>query len=286
MPHRFRFATCNEVFENWTFHDTCKAIRRAGYQGLEIAPFTLAADPASLTPDQRRQFRSIMQSEDLVFVGLHWLLVKPDGLHVTTNDTHVRTKSWQYIRDLIDLCADLGDAGVMVFGSPKQRSAVDGASVEEATARFVDGIAGVSSQAAERGVTILIEALPSAQSNVVTSLDEAARIVREIASPSVRTMFDTHNAVEEMEAHATLIERHFDLIRHVHVNEMDGRHPGTGTYDFKPMLSTLLTRDYRGWVSLEAFDFSAGAETIVRDTIAYLKSEVAAIAPINRRTCA
>src|SRR6185295_9428764 len=112
------------------------------------------------------------------------------------------------------------------------------------------------------------EALPSAQSNVVTSLDEAARIVREIASPAVRTMFDSHNAVEETEPHATLIDRHFDLIRHVHVNEMDGRHPGTGDYDFKPMFRTLLARGYRGWVSLEAFDFSMGAEKIVQDTLA------------------
>jgi len=277
MSHRFRFATCNEVFENWKFHDACKAIRRAGYQGIEVAPFTLSDNPAALTADQRRQFRSIIQAEDLMFVGLHWLLVKPEGMHVTTDDAQLRARSWQYIRDLIDLCADLGDGGVMVFGSPKQRSATGGVSVEDATARFIDGIASVASQAAERGVTMLVEALPSAQSNVVTSLDEAARIVREISSPAVRTMFDTHNAVEEAEPHATLIDRHFDLIRHVHVNEMDGRHPGTGDYDFKPMFQALMARGYKGWVSLEAFDFSMGAEKIVQDTIAYLKSEAAAV---------
>ncbi len=276
MPHPFRFATCNEVFENWKFHETCKAIRRAGYQGIEVAPFTLGDNPAALTADQRRQFRSNIQAEDLIFVGLHWLLVKPEGLHVTSEDAPLRTRSWQYIRDFIDLCADLGDGGVMVFGSPKQRSANAGTSPEDATARFVDGLAGVASQAAERGVTILVEALPKGQSNVVTSLDEAARIVKQISSPAIRTMFDTHNAVDETEPHAELIDRHFDLIRHVHVNEMDGRHPGTGDYDFKPMFRALLSRGYNGWVSLEAFDFSYGAEKIVQDTLAYLKAELAA----------
>ncbi|MEO8027984.1 MAG: sugar phosphate isomerase/epimerase family protein, partial [Bryobacteraceae bacterium] len=226
MQPRLRFATCNEVFENWKFHDACKAIRRAGYSGIEIAPFTLAVDPALLTADQRRQFRSIIQAEDLVFVGLHWLLAKPDGLHVTCDDDAVRTRSWQFVRDLIDLSADLGDGGVLVFGSPKQRSATGGVSPKDATARFVDGLCGVSSQAAERGVTLLVEALPANQSNIVNSLEEAAQIVKQIGSPAVRTMFDTHNAVDETEPHDVLVERYFDLIRHVHVNEMDGRHPG------------------------------------------------------------
>ena len=60
--------------------------------------------------------------------------------------------------------------------------------------------------------------------------------------------------------HAVLVDRYFDLIRHVHINEMDGRHPGTGFYDFKPVLQVLARRGYAGWLSLEVFDFSAGAD--------------------------
>ena len=135
MLHRPRFATCNEVFEGWKFHDACKTIRRAEYQGIEIAPFTLADDPAALNATQRRHFRTIIQSEDLVFVGLHWLLAKPAGLHITGGDARVRARSWQFVRDMIDLCADLGDGGVIVFGSPKQRSAEGAVTVPEATAR-------------------------------------------------------------------------------------------------------------------------------------------------------
>ncbi len=88
-------------------------------------------------------------------------------------------------------------------------------------------------------------------------------------------MFDTHNAIDESEPHPTLIDRHFDVIRHVHVNEMDGRHPGTGTYNFKPVLAALRKRNYTGWVSLEAFDFSAGADKIASDSLRHLESEIA-----------
>jgi D-psicose/D-tagatose/L-ribulose 3-epimerase len=87
-------------------------------------------------------------------------------------------------------------------------------------------------------------------------------------------MFDTHNAVEETTPHAELVERYFDVIRHVHVNEMDGRHCGRGDYDFKPVLATLKRLGYNGWVSLEAFDFSPGAETIANESLRYLEAEI------------
>lgn len=275
MSYEFRQAICNEVYQGWPFHEACKSMRRIGYTGIEIAPFTLAESPRDISLDERRQYRAIMSSDGLRFVGLHWLMVSPKGLHVTTPDNAVREKSWQHIRDLVDLCADLGEGGVMVFGSPHQRSTTGGSSVEDATRRFEEGLASVCGHAMERGVTILVEALPSNQSDIVNTLAEAVRIVQEIGSPAVRTMFDTHNAADETEPHAALVERYFELIRHVHVNEMDGKHPGTGDYDFKPVLDVLRRRNYSGWVSLEAFDFSPGAERIATESLRYLESEIA-----------
>lgn len=277
MPSTFRLAICNEVYEKRPFAETCKSIRRAGYTGIEIAPFTLAADPRDIPPARRKEFAAAMEGEGLQFVGLHWLLVGPKDLHVTTPDNAARERSWAHVRYLVDLCADLGPGGVMVFGSPKQRSSTGGSSREEATCRLVEGLAGVAPYAVERGVTVLLEALPEPDTDVVTTLDEAAAIVRQIDSPGLRTMFDSHNAVKEAEPHAALVERHFDLIRHVHLNEMDGRHPGTGTYDFKPVLQVLGKRGYQGWLSVEVFDFSPGADRIAEDTMRYLQAEIAQI---------
>ena len=123
-----------------------------------------------------------------------------------------------------------------------------------------------------------MEALPANQCDVVRTLDEAAEIVDEIDSPAIRTMFDTHNAVDEAEPHCVLINKYFDIIRHVHVNEMDGGHPGTGDYDFRPALDALRRLDYGGWVSLEAFDFSPGAEKIATGSLRYLEREIEKLA--------
>src|SRR5271155_975926 len=146
-----RHAICNEMFQTWSFADAATFVRSIGYTGLEIAPFTLADSPSNISAAQRAEYRDILKSEGLSFVGLHWLMVSPKGLHVTTPDRTLRDRSWQHIRDLIDLCADLGSDGVMVFGSPVQRSTVDGSTVAEATARYVDGLSGVAAQAEQRG---------------------------------------------------------------------------------------------------------------------------------------
>ncbi|MEP6717142.1 MAG: sugar phosphate isomerase/epimerase family protein, partial [Terriglobia bacterium] len=249
----------------------CRLMRSFGYEGIEIAPFTLAPDPLECVPAQRRECKAIMAAEGIKFVGLHWLLVTPKTIHVTTPDRALREQSWQYVRNLVDLCADLGPDGVMVFGSPKQRSSTGGLSAAEARKNFVDGLAGIAPHAADRGVTVLMEALPYSQSDVVHTLEEAAAVVREIDSPAVKTMFDCHNSEDETEPHDKLIERYYSLIRHIHVNEMDGRHPGTGNYDFTTIFRALDRLDYPGWISLEAFDFEIGGERIASESIAYLK---------------
>jgi D-psicose/D-tagatose/L-ribulose 3-epimerase len=266
-----KYAMCNEAFEQAPFVEVCRALRGIGYEGIEISPFTLAPDPVEITAAQRREYADIIRSEGLRFVGLHWLMVSPKGLHVTTPDEALRARSWQHIRNLIDLCADLGPNGVMIFGSPLQRSTTGGLTREQATANYVQGLEAVASQALERGVTILVEALPKAQSDVVVTLDEAAEIVNQIGNPAIRTMFDTHNAVDEVEAHTTLVEKHFEVIKHVHVNEMDGRYPGTGDYDFGALLKRLEALNYKGWVSLEVFDFKPSAREIAQSSYNYLK---------------
>ncbi|MFN9459775.1 MAG: sugar phosphate isomerase/epimerase family protein, partial [Acidobacteriota bacterium] len=269
----FRQAICNEVFQGWDFAEQCRTIKRFGYDGIEIAHFTLADDPVSLTPARRRELARIIVEEGLAFAGLHWLMVAPKGLHVTTPDAALRARSWLHIATLIDLCGDLG-GGKMIFGSPAQRKSTGGATRQEATARYLDGLRQAAPHAASRGVTLLMEPLPTHDTDVLNTLAEAAACVAEIGSPAVQTMYDTHNAVLETEPHELLVDRYYEVIQHVHVNEMDGRHPGTGDWDFKPVLRVLAAKGYKGWISMEAFDFSAGAERIAKESVQYLRSEI------------
>ena len=146
--YEFKLAVCNELFEGSDFAASCRLLKKVGWQGIEIAPFTLQKDASTLPAERRREVRDIIFSEGLEFVGLHWLTVGPEGLHVTTPDENQRRGSWDFVRRLVDLCADLrpegGSGGVMVFGSPFQRRTDGAFSVDVAVRNFIDGVRSIA----------------------------------------------------------------------------------------------------------------------------------------------
>jgi sugar phosphate isomerase/epimerase len=222
----------------------------------------------------------------LQFVGLHWLLISPPGLHITTADEEIRKRSWDYVHRAIDLCADLAgkdsdDKGVIVIGSPKQRSTNSLMSPRQAVDILTHELAHAAPHAETRGVKLLLEALSPGDSDVVNCLADAVAIVRQIGSPSVQSMFDVHNAIREKEPHTELVRRHMAHIAHVHVNELDGQEPGRGDYDFARLLGTLNELEYKGWVSVEAFDFSRDPREIAERAITHLKASEATPAEVS-----
>jgi sugar phosphate isomerase/epimerase len=216
-----------------------------------------------------------MESEGLVSTGLHWLLRAPGGMHITTPDTTLRKKSWEYLRGLIELAADLGDDPVMVLGSGRQRGTTDGSTVDEAKARLAEGFTSLVPTLEATGVKILMEPLAPHLCNVVNTLGEAVEIVRQVNSPGVQTLFDVHNAAAEPLSHDLAIKKYRQYIKYVQINEMDGGYPGSANYDFKTMLKAFQEIGYDGWISMEVFNLTPGAETIATESINHIRRQMA-----------
>lgn len=263
-PKRFRLAICSETFPAATFSGVCRAARRTGYTELEIDPSNLSDDPALLNAAQRRSLKNRMNANGLHFCGLHSFLKTPKGLHLTTPDVAVRAHTIEYFARLIDLAADLGPSPVMVLGSSRQRHAINGVTPADAAKRLAEALSKVAPHASRRGVTILIEPLAPHLCNVVNTMAEAIAIVEQVKSPAVQSMFDTHNTTAETAPLPDVIRRYFGRIRHVHLNELDGKHPGAGNFPFTPVLQALRDLNYRGWLSVEVFDFRPDGETVAR----------------------
>jgi len=271
-PASGRFAICSETFAGMSFADACKAARRSGYDGIEIEPAHVSPDPAALPSERRQEIRRIIEDEGLTAVGLHSFLKAPPGLHLTTGNAAVRKRSWEYFARLIDLAADLGSTPVMVLGSSKQRAATDGTTPVHAVGRLKEGLAAMAPVAERRNVSILMEPLAPHLCNVVNTLAEAMDVVNAVSSPAIQTMFDTHNTAAETMPPDALIREYMPHIRHVHLNEMDGRRPGAGNFPFGAVLRALKQAGYRGWLSVEVFDFKPDGETVARLARDYLRS--------------
>jgi sugar phosphate isomerase/epimerase len=274
----FRFALCNEILtegpqgdRSWA--EQCRIIAETGYSAVEIAPFTLVEESVEeISAAERRSMIRTMRDANLDCVGLHWLLSPPpENLHFTTPDDAVRARTIDYMHALVDFCGDLGGP-YMIFGSPGQRSTVEGQTVAEAKARFAAGLAEVGDHAQDRDVMILVEPLSSDQTDVVNTLAEAMEVVEQADHPAISTMFDFHNTVDETEPLDVLIETYIDHIHHVQIQEMDGTYLGqTAATDYVPAFRAFSELGYDGWISLEVFDFSPGGETIAQESMNVLR---------------
>ena len=116
-----KFAICNETYKGWTLEATAEHAAATGFDGLELAPFTLAEDPSKLTESDAAGVGDVVRAAGLEITGLHWLLLAPQGLHLTTPEIQVRARTVAFAQHLARLCAAMGGR-VLVWGSPAQRS--------------------------------------------------------------------------------------------------------------------------------------------------------------------
>jgi D-psicose/D-tagatose/L-ribulose 3-epimerase len=266
-----KFAICNETFQGWDWERTCRYVSAAGYDGIEIAPFTLAEDIRSVSSTERASIRNTAMQNGLEIVGLHWLLVSPKGLSVTTADVDVRKQTSDYLVALVDFCADVGGK-IMVFGSPNQRRIPEGETREVAADRFLESIRPALDRAGVNGITICLEPLPPPEADFLLTLKEARSLVKKLDHPAAKTIFDVKSASSEGIPLPELIRECAPHIAHVHANDSNRRGPGFGETNFKPVLSTLKAISYSGYVSVEVFDYSPDPKTIATESLKYLRS--------------
>ncbi|HTH78513.1 MAG TPA: sugar phosphate isomerase/epimerase family protein, partial [Ramlibacter sp.] len=272
-----KFALCNEVLQPLAFEQQCGLAAQMGYSGLEVAPFTLASDPMSITDAQASDLRRIADSEGLTITGLHWLLVAPKGLSIVSDDDSVRGRTVDVMKRLTQLCAAMGGR-YLVHGSPQQRSVPAGSTREQALARATQCFAQVATTAEANGVVYCVEPLSTAETDLVNTVAEAARIVDEIASPGLKTMIDCKAAAQaEEETIAALMERWMKSghIAHVQVNDPNRRGPGQGELRFAPILDTIARMQqqghYKGIVAVEPFDYVPDGPGCAARSIGYLQ---------------
>lgn len=265
-----RYAICNETFEGWDHERICRFVAELGYQGLEIAPFTLAPSIEEVSAQRRRELRRQAEDHGLTLLGLHWLLAKTEGLQLTATDAAVRQRTADYLVALARCCADLGGA-VLVFGSPAQRRIPAGASRAQAVDYAIDTFRRAQNGIGDSGVKLCLEPLAPAEADFINTCAEAVEILDRLGHPN----FLLHLDVKAMSAENTpvpeLIHRYAARTGHFHANDANRRGPGFGHVDFVPILRALHDSGYGGWVSVEVFDYSPDAETIARESLRYLR---------------
>ena len=173
-----KLSLCNEVLREFEFARQCAFAAELGYAGLEVAPFTLGENAYRMPDSERAALRRATQEAGVAVSGLHWLLVAPAGLSITSADRAVWERTVDVMRRLIELCAELGGA-YLVHGSPAQRRVGAGPDRAEAAKRGEAAWAAVADDAAKSGVAYCVEPLAAPDADFVKTLEEAAALTED-----------------------------------------------------------------------------------------------------------
>jgi len=271
VPQMIRLAICNEVWRDRPIEQVFETACAMGYEGVELAPFTLAESVDAISARRRREIRAAAELAGVEIVGLHWLFVSPEGLHLTTNDDAIWRRSVDYLKALAHFCGDLGGS-VMIFGSPNARNVASGQSFKGAWTRACDALREAGQVAQERDVYLCFEALPAQNTNFVNEAVQAVELIEQVAHPNVAMMLDVKAASEMADGIVGTIARFGSVARHVHANDPSGRGPGMDGIDFGPVMAAVRDSGYQGWVSVEPFDYQPDPDTVARTAIETLRA--------------
>jgi sugar phosphate isomerase/epimerase len=265
-----KFAICNEIFQAWKIEDVFAHAAKLGYDGVEIAPFTFANSVSDISAAERKRLRESAARNGIEIAGIHWVLVKPEGLYINHPDPNIRERTSDYFCELVDFCADLGGTR-MVVGSPKQRNLLPEVSFEQGRAWALETMRYPVARGTARGVTICFEPLGPAETNFINTAAEAIDFVQRLPSHHFKIILDVKAMSSEPDPIPQIIQQSWPHFAHFHANDPNLKGPGFGQVDFQPIAHALKAVGYNGFVSVEVFNFDDGAETIASKSLAYLR---------------
>lgn len=174
-------------------------------------------------------------------------------VNIAARESGLRRRSVDYYLKAVRLCGELGTEQMLLtpgWGYLDEPEA-------EALKRSVTSVGEIAKQAEREGVTLLLEHLTPASSNLINRADDLRRMCREISSPALKAMADT----VQVQVAGEEIEKYFDDLgeglRHIHIADgTPGGHLalGDGTIPLKQMLDVITGRGYSGYLTMEIAD--------------------------------
>ncbi len=213
--------------------------------------------------------------------GFHWLLAGTTGYHLTDPDDTVRRQTIQYLQDLVRFGIQIG--GTMeVVGSPEQRCIQPTVGYAQTWAWFKEAIVASAQVPGAEDFNICIEPLaPITNNNFIIYAQEARRMVEEINLPNVKVILDCYSGTQVEEDFPAEIRKTGEQLGHFHCNDNNQRAPGWGQTDFVPIMRALLDIDYKGYCSIEVFDFEPDPIQHASRGLATLKDALAEAAQLS-----
>jgi hydroxypyruvate isomerase len=224
---------------------------KAGYAGVE-----LLSDYKTWKPDQMAAFQAKLKSTGLVvdsMVSGSSTLVDPDKLPALVDS----------VKASIPFAKDFGCSQFILTAG----GSLPGQTPDAKRKAIVEALKRVSEATAKDNIEVLLEPIDllERKNSAVTSVVEGFEIVREVARPNIKVLYDFYH---EQRGAGNLLQKldgNLDLIGLVHIADVPKRTaPGTGEVNYINIYKRLAEMKYNRWIAMEFYPRGGDAVEILR----------------------
>jgi D-psicose/D-tagatose/L-ribulose 3-epimerase len=263
----------------WTPEGAQKAIGGAAEAGLDFVEIPLLR-PESMDITATRALL------DRYGIGCTCSLGLPKAAHLPS----APEKAQSFLESAVDVAAGLeapvlcgvlyAHLGTLTGRPPEQEELEDVARVLKNVARY----------AAERGVSLGVEAVNRYETYLINLAEQANAMLDRVGEPNVFVHLDTyHMNIEEKGFYEPIVATG-PRMHYIHLSESDRGTPGTGNVHWDEVFRSLKAIDYDGYLVMESFaainedlagatalwrDVVGDPETLIRDGLGFLRGKAA-----------
>jgi Sugar phosphate isomerases/epimerases len=199
----------------WTIEEIIAAAVRYGYQGIEWRMADGEIIDSSASADVRRRLRAVPEANGIAIVCLD------TSCQVVQGNAEGRASVIEEGQRMIDLAAAIGAPRVRVFGGELPKGATR-AEVLRPSAEILQELGNYASTC---GVTVVLET-----HDVWSKSADVKTLMREVASPAVKVLWDANHTYRSGETPAQSLELIGDELSHVHIKDSQLTVPGEWKY--------------------------------------------------------
>ena len=156
--------------------------------------------------------------------------------------------------DGLERCLNLAEAIGCPLIHPMAGVRPEGVPESKLWETYIQNMALAADAAAKLGIIVVIEPLGEAAISgyFMNSHETAVRAISELGRSNVRVLLDVYHSLNCGQDPLEFIRSHGDLLAHVHIADLPGRHePGTGKIDFEELYRTLDDAGYSAFIGCE-----------------------------------
>jgi hydroxypyruvate isomerase len=236
-----RFSVMIWTLEKLAPFDRClEIVSAAGYQGVE-----LTGQYQQWSPADKKHFLSKAHSLGLVFDLL-------GGAKAGFADPNGSTEFFAGLAMQLSAAKELEIPQINL----KSGNRIDAVARKAQYTAAVENLNRAGDLAAAQQIQIVIEPIDPLEnpSMYLNTVSEAFEMVREVAHPNVKVLYDFYH---EQRAYGNLIEKleqNIDYVGLVHIADVPGRHqPGTGEINYLNIYRKLAELKYNKFITMEFY---------------------------------